>query len=65
MEENIVDKLKIEIDAEATEAIQKMTPLTEFTGRKILNALESIDETLKRIERFFATSFTRPTSRKN
>ena len=63
MEENIVDKLKIEIDVEATEAVQKMTPLTEFTGRKMLNALESIDGTLKSIEQFLKMCFTRTTSR--
>ena len=50
MEENIIDELKIKISADATEAVQKMTPLTEFTGRKMLNTLESIDGTLKSIE---------------
>lgn len=45
------------------EAIQKMTPLTEFTGRKMLNALESIEGTLKSIEQFLKMSFTRTTSR--
>lgn len=63
MEANIIDKLKIEISADATEAVQKMTPLTEFTGRKMLNTLESIDGTLKSIEQFLKMCFTRTTSR--
>lgn len=63
MEEHICDRVKIEIDVEATEAVQKMTPLTEFTGRKMLNTLESIDGTLKSIEQFLKMCFTRTTSR--
>lgn len=32
--------------------IKKLTPITEYTGEKMLNTLESIDGTLKRIEQF-------------